>query len=275
VTAPGALALHIGNQSAFTAPLLVPFEFALKHGFGAFEWFPDRKPDGSGWAPADLTAGQRQELRARARDAGMRLSVHAPIEADPLRPGSGRDVEESLRLAIDLGAGLLNIHFSDPRRTEELAGALVPLIPRCAISGVKLAIENVPATSPEDFNRLFALLPRIGSNSGATVGMCLDIGHANLHEATRNNYIGFVDRLRAEVPIIHLHLHENHGDRDSHLVLFTGPAGRDPTGPVLLLDRLRQRGYEGNAVLEQWPSPPELLVQARDRLVSLLPGGRK
>jgi sugar phosphate isomerase/epimerase len=272
VIPPGELTLHVGNQSAFSAPMLLPFEFAVKHGFGSFEFFPDKRPDGAGWAPAELAGPQRQAIRARARDAGLRLSVHAPLEADPLRPGSGRDVEDALRLAIDLGAGLLNVHFSDPARTEELATALVPLVQRCAISGVRLAVENVPATSPEDLNRLFELLPRIGGN-GPTVGVCLDVGHANLHAATRNDYIGYLDRLRPEVPIIHLHLHENHGEDDSHLPLFTGPAATDPTGVILLLDRLRRRGYSGNAVLEQWPQPPELLVAARDRLVAMAQGG--
>jgi sugar phosphate isomerase/epimerase len=193
------------------------------------------------------------------------------LQADPLRPGSAREIEDGLRLAVDLGAGLLSIHFSDPRRVEDLADALPPLIQRCSISGVKLAIENVPATSPEDFNRLFSLLPRQGASPA--VGMCLDIGHANLNRETPNDYIGFLDRLRPEVPIIHLHLHENFGDRDSHLVLFTGPAGKDPTGIVTLFERLRQRGFDGNAVLEQWPSPPEMLVTARDRLLALVQGG--
>lgn len=264
--------LRVGNQSAFSAPLCAPFEFAVRHGFDAFEWFPDKRADGAGWGCADFGPTLRQEVRARARDSGIRLSVHAPIPADPLRAGSSRDLEESLRLAVDLGAGLLNIHFSDPKRVEELASVLPPWIQRCAISGVRLAIENVPATSAEDFNRLFALLPRQGPGP-ARFGMCLDIGHANLNPLSRNDYVGFVERLRPEVPIIHLHLHENHGDQDNHLVLFTGPSGKDPSGLVSLFGRLRRRGFDGNAVLEQWPNPPELLVAARERLLTLVQEG--
>jgi sugar phosphate isomerase/epimerase len=264
--------LRIGNQSAFSAhPLTLPFDFAVQHGFDAFEWFPDKRSDGAGWVIADLSAAQRQTLRARARDAGIRLSVHAPVQVDPLRPGANKELDESLRLAVDLGAGLLNIHFSVPQQVEEYAAAVGPLIQRCSISGVKLAIENVPATSPEDFNRLFALLLRSPPrNSEPVVGMCLDVGHANLHAQTRNDYIAYIDRLRLEVPILHLHLHENHGDQDSHLVIFTGPAGQNPAGVLALLDRLRQRNFMGNVILEQWPQPPELLVSARDRLLELV-----
>jgi sugar phosphate isomerase/epimerase len=262
--------LRVGNQSAFSAsPLTLPFDFAVQHGFDAFEWFPDKRLDGAGWVAGDLAPAQRQVLRGRARDAGIRLSVHAPVHADLLRSGSGKDLEDSLRLAVDLGAGLLNIHFGEPRRVEEFAAAVGPLAHRCAISGLKLAIENVPATSPEDFNRLFALLGRNGSRE-PVVGMCLDVGHANLHLGTHNDYVGYVDRLRPEVPIVHVHLHENDGTTDSHQVIFTGPSGRDPTGIQTLLDRLAQRGFAGNVILEQWPVPPEELVRARDRLMEMV-----
>lgn len=263
---------RIGNQSAFSAiPLTRPFEFALANGFEAFEWFPDKRPDGAGWVCADLDAATRLEYRDRARDAAIRLSVHAPVSADPLRPG--RELDDSLKLAVDLGAGLLNIHLTDPRRLEDYASAVLPLMQRCSISGVKLAIENTPYTSPEDFNRLFALLPRTARN-GPAVGMCLDIGHANLHAATHNDYIAYLDRLSPEVPIVHAHLHENHGDRDSHLVLFTGPAAEDPSGVTALIARLRDRGFDGSLILEQWPTPPEMLLTARDRLNSLIADSR-
>jgi len=261
------LSLRIGNQSAFSAsPWTLPFDFALQHGFDAFEWFPDKKPDGAGFAAGDVSPSQRHELRARARDAGISLSVHAPIHADPIR--HPKDLDDSLRLAVDLGAGLLDTHLEDPAHVEEFAQALLPLVQRCSISGVKLAIENTPRTSPEDVNRLFALLPR-SRNGEPHVGLCLDVGHANLNASTRNDYLAFFDRLSAEVPIIHLHLHENHGDRDSHLVLFTGPAGRDPAGVIGLLDRLTMRNFSGNAILEQWPQPPELLLAARERLAEM------
>jgi sugar phosphate isomerase/epimerase len=263
--------LRIGNQSAFSAnPLTLPFDFAVQNGFDAFEWFPDKQASGAGWLIGDISSSQRQNLRSRARDAGISLSVHAPIHAEPLRPGANKDLDDSLRLAVDLGAALLNIHFSVPRQVEEYAVAVQPLVQRCSISGVKLAIENVPGTSPEDFNRLFALLARSAPKGEPVVGMCLDVGHANLHAETRNDYIGYIDRLKPDVPIIHLHLHENHGDRDSHLVIFTGPAGQDPAGVRALLDRLAQRNYTGNVILEQWPQPPEMLVRARDRLLELV-----
>jgi sugar phosphate isomerase/epimerase len=263
--------LRVGNQSAFSAtPLTLPFDFAVQHGFDAFEWFPDKRPDGAGWTMAELTSAIRQNLRGRARDAGISLSVHAPVHAEPLRQGGGKDLDESLRLAVDLGASLLTIHFGDPRRVEEFVAAMLPLIQRCAISGVKLAIENGPAAAPEDFNRMFSLLSRSAPRGEGVVGMCLDIGHANIHASTHNDYIGYLDRLRPDLPIIHLHLHENDGDQDSHLVIFTGPASRDPSGVGALVERLERRDFAGNVILEQWPQPADQLTWARDRLVEMV-----
>jgi hypothetical protein len=71
------------------------------------------------------------------------------------------------------------------------------------------------------------------------------------------------------VPIVHWHAHENWGDRDSHLTLFTGPSARDEAGLRGLVRRLVRRGFCGSVVLEQWPQPPGLLVEARDRLRAL------
>src|SRR5208283_760872 len=88
--------------------------------------------------------------------------------------------------------------------------------------------------------------------------------------ATHNRYLEFVDRLDSRVPIIHAHLHENWGDADTHLPLFTGPAGRDDSGIRGLIERLRHRDFSGSIILEQWPDPPSLLNQARDRLLALL-----
>jgi sugar phosphate isomerase/epimerase len=102
------------------------------------------------------------------------------------------------------------------------------------------------------------------------VGLCLDVGHANLCPATRNDYVGFLDALDPALPIVHVHLHENWGDTDQHLVLFTGPAARDDSGLRALVARLKRRAYHGVFILEQWPEPPDLLVMATERLGRLL-----
>jgi len=92
--------------------------------------------------------------------------------------------------------------------------------------------------------------------------------------ATRNDYLRFYDGLEPRLPIIHLHLHENWGDADTHLPLFTGPATQNESGIRGLLARLRQRDFSGSMILEQWPHPPSLLNNARKKLLQLWDGSR-
>ncbi|MDR3638940.1 MAG: TIM barrel protein [Isosphaeraceae bacterium] len=262
--------VRIGNQTSYKAiPPERPFDYALARQFDAFEWFPDRRPSGQGWLTADLDDDRRREIRRRAVDAGVALSVHATLPADPLCAESHEEINRDLRLAEDLGATLLNIHMSQAGPPGRYAEGVAPLVRRCAGARIRLAIENTPADAPGDFNALFARLEEIADWPTGAVGMCLDIGHANLCAETRNDYLGYLDRLGPHVPIVHLHAHENRGDRDSHLPMFSGPAGEDPSGVEGLVIRLKRRGFCGCIVLEQWPDPPALLDRARDGLLRL------
>jgi phosphoglucan, water dikinase len=262
--------VSIGNQTSFAAArLLDPFEFALANDFRAFEWFPDRN-SGKGWEGRDLTEAQREQLRDTARERGVRFSVHARLQANPLETSAYFLLWEDLELARDLGARLMNLHLVQEQGIPAYLAALHPLLQRTVEAGLELSIENTPADSPELFNQLFEELHSLGSLPTDQVGMCLDLGHANLCSATRNRYLDFLDRLDPHVPITHVHLHENWGDRDAHLPLFTGPAAHDDTGIRGLIERLRQRRFAGSLILEQWPEPPALLTLARDRLARLL-----
>ena len=72
------------------------------------------------------------------------------------------------------------------------------------------------------------------------------------------------------MPIVHVHLHENRGDHDSHMMLFTGPAGENPLGIEGLARRLIERSYSGSIIFEQWPRPSSLLSMARNRLRAII-----
>jgi sugar phosphate isomerase/epimerase len=137
---------------------------------------------------------------------------------------------------------------------------------------LRVAVENTVWTGPDDFNVFFERLRQVHPKLFDRVGMCFDLGHANVCSQTRNDYLGFMDQLSPVVPIIHTHLHENHGDRDSHLPLFTGPSMLNPAGVAGFLERLRARNFDGCGILEQWPQPAQLLVEARDRLNELVGG---
>ncbi len=267
LSGPGRI--YIGNQSAFSAGRLMdPFEYALANRFDAFEWFPDRKPDGTGWDESDLTPALRSDIRQAARANSVRLSVHArvrPASVDgPAEPVAPADLE----LAQDLGAEVLVVHLPPEAGLPAFAPALAPSLRWAVAHGIRIAVENTPASTPDQFARLFAAVGKRAASELPALGVCLDVGHANLCVSTRNDYLGYLDRVDAQVPIIHVHLHENWGEADTHLTLFTGPSQHNPSVEALLR-RLRKRGYTGSFILEQWPTPPALLNHARDRLLEI------
>src|SRR5690349_16793663 len=100
--------LFIGNQTACSAATPVePFDYAVAQHFSAFEWFPDKKP-GAGWDEDDLDRACRESIRQTAQAAGIRLSVHAQWQANPLDAKSHPLLWKDVDLAHELGAVLLN-----------------------------------------------------------------------------------------------------------------------------------------------------------------------
>jgi phosphoglucan,water dikinase len=263
--------IRIGNQTAFSALTPIrPFEYAVESGFDAFEWFPDKKESGAGWEESELDAETRRDIRNTALEHDIRQSVHVPWQVNPLQPEARERLFEHLEFAQDIGASLLNVHLCTDDGIAFYMQSIIPLVKRLARVGIKLSIENTPLTGPGNFNELFRRFCNLGSAYTACVGMCLDIGHANLCEATRNDYLKFIDLLDPQVPIIHVHMHENYGDYDSHLPIFTGPAGKDALGIEGITERLKRRSFSGCIILEQWPQPPTLLNEARNRLREMI-----
>ncbi len=266
--------IRIGNQTAFSASrTMEPLEFAVEQGFRAFEWFVDKKigADGNpaGWDETDMDKQQREVIRRIGESHDILYTVHAPWQANPLHSRAERLLKRSIDFARDIGADLVNLHLYMDRGAEAYVEALTPVIAYAADGGVRLSIENTPLTGPSDFNDTFLCLDRLPVDTDH-VGMCLDIGHANLFSGTHNDYIRYIDELAPQIPIIHLHVHENWGDRDSHLTLFTGPARDNDKGIQACLERLRKRRFGGAMILEQWPQPPELLSAAERHLKRLM-----
>ena len=192
----------------------------------------------------------------------MRFSVHAPYAADPAAREGAAAIRRSIDFAGDVAAGVVNIHLfarsgraGVRRRPGPAAGGRAGRR-RAAEPGEHPRRPRRTTSTPSSASSRRCPRPR------ARVGMCLDMGHANLHAGTRNDYLRLRRPAGRHVPIVHWHAHENWGDRDSHLTLFTGPSARDDRGLRGLVRRLLRRGFRGSVVLEQWPHPPGLLVEA-------------
>ncbi len=266
--------IRIGNQTAFSAgESLAPLEFAVAQGFDSFEWFSDKKyyDDGTskGWDFSDMTPVERARIARIGKEKDILYTVHVPWQANPLYEQGPPLLMESIDFARDIGADLVNLHLYTEQGPEVFLERLSPVITHAVNNGVRIAIENTPETSPGDFRDFFTRLAR-SKFKDADVGMCLDIGHANLYEHTHNDFIRFIDELGPEVPIIHTHVHENYGDADRHMPLFTGPAKENDSGIRAFAERMERRGYQGAMVLEVWPQPLELLTQAEQRLRGML-----
>jgi sugar phosphate isomerase/epimerase len=260
-------AVRIGNQTSFSArPTFAPYHFCLAHNLTAFEWFSDG-PRHS-WTEADVDALSRRRLRAEADQHGVRFSVHAPIPATPFTSAGVQLLHTSIDFAADVAAEVVNTHILIDPSPAAFARALRPILDYATAKGVRISLENTPDIAPDHCNAVFAELARTPAVL-TNVGLCFDMGHANLYSTTRNDYLRYFDQLDAGIPIIHWHAHENWGDRDAHVPLFTGPAHRDDAGVRGLVRRLQMRGFAGNVVLEYWPSDPELLTMASERLAAM------
>lgn len=208
-----------------------------------------------------------EALGNRAAELGVRFSqAHAPFNGNIFIRGARPDAQfmeqyrEMTRRAITAASRLgvrwvvvhpltdtVNTEFDNAiqcRTNHEFYAEFVEL---AAQLGVGIAFENMsePADKPDlrrrygsDVDDLFAILD---SFEGAPVGICWDFGHGRISYTDQPRQLRRIgSRLKAT------HVHDNRGERDSHLIPFVG-------GNIkweLIMPVLREIGYEGDFVLE-------------------------
>lgn len=115
------------------------------------------------------------------------------------------------------GGGTVVVHTSFPAQDwypGRWAAFLSSLNELCDMvpSNVRFAVENTPSSS----GRTEVILDIALRYPPERVGVCLDLGHAHIEEE-----IGAA--VQAAAPrLLHVHAHDNRGDRDDHLVLGRG-----------------------------------------------------
>ncbi|THB76904.1 MAG: sugar phosphate isomerase/epimerase [Desulfobulbaceae bacterium] len=142
---------------------------------------------------------------------------------------------------------------------EQLAEALSVLVDYGKVLGVEIGIENI--NEPYSSAILPELLTRVEG-----LKFCLDTGHAHHYNVWDHYIVPFIDKICA------LHIHDNHGDKDEHLIPGDGTIDYLP-----LLKALRANGYNGYLGIEclqktsNYPGDhPELAVLIKKRMDSLL-----
>ena len=92
--------IRIGTQSAASAAtILAPFQYAVEHGFEAFEWLPDKNESGAGWEEKDVDAETRRYIRETSLKEDMHVSVHAPWHLNPSNPNHRERFSETIGFA--------------------------------------------------------------------------------------------------------------------------------------------------------------------------------
>ena len=158
----------------------------------------------------------------------LELQVHAPLSdiniasfSDRVREASVTEVIDTIRMAAGLEAKMVTFHpghFSpvaqlDPDRVRRLTRESALRIARAGREhGMPLAIENMPKMKMMAFQGPAGLLECI---EGTEVGVCLDVGHANT-TGNIEDFLALSERVR------NIHIHDNNGGWDEHLVLGTG-----------------------------------------------------
>lgn len=178
-------------------------------------------------------------------------------------------------LALELGGPLVVVHCAgiipegaavgeDQKhlRWTQLRKSAAELAEFGQTQGVRYALENLP---PYHFvgSDVSALCDLLRETSSPNVGMCFDVAHANLAGDPVQA------AATAAAHTIYVHICDNHGTSDDHLMPFTGKIDWSGFGRAL-----QAGGYDGVLMLEVFPSLDELRrlrdEGLRDKLDELL-----
>ena len=155
-------------------------------------------------------------------------SLHSPTErnipisiADPeriRRIDAMDEVKRALEVAERIPFQFLVQHIGhsreslDPRKLDAAFSSLEHLSVFAKQRGVTVAIENTPSelASPESLRQF------VKETHLRDVRFCFDIGHANLEPGVPEAF-----ELMRDL-VVTTHIHDNHGEKDEHLLPFEG-----------------------------------------------------
>jgi sugar phosphate isomerase/epimerase len=176
---------------------------------------------------------------------------------DAIHAAAVEEAERCLHVFADVGASLMNLHLDCRVPGHDIAfinrrnvRAIEQLLPAADRLGIRLMVEN---TEGDDADALAPVLDPL-----PTVGLHLDIGHANIRTAKSlapSLLARYADRL------LHVHFSDNKGRGDDHLAIGAGTVEwkREIRG-------LKAAGYDGTITLETFYGDSELIVYSRDKV---------
>lgn len=191
----------------------------------------------------------KDDIQNAINSYDMRFSVHAPFSdlnlasLNPrIRKSAIDQVREAIQISSELGIDIITIHpgYKSPLGVyfEEIflitdKESIKQLDKIGQEFNVTLALENMPKmwiSLCHDANQMMELVKE------TEIKLCFDIGHANISGTIK-------DIMGLKEDFANIHIHDNHGDRDYHLVL--GEGNIDIPGILTQLS-----GYKGDYIIE-------------------------
>ncbi len=179
-----------------------------------------------------------QRIRTLALEHRAGISLHVPFKVNisdvipVIRRSNIKYLLSCIDIAAAVGAQMITVHIGtfywfplahQTRRKalERFVENIGGILENCRNSGVRLALENVaPLPAWSDYHhlgdRIEDFIYIFGNVSSEYIGFCLDTGHAHLGEGTG----AYLRALGAH--LINVHLHDNAGNDDSHLMIGDG-----------------------------------------------------
>lgn len=218
-------------------------------------------------APQHFAYRSQEAIRGMAAalgDYGLGLhALHSPTERD-LSPGreSGvpisiceterirrldavDEIKRALEVAERLPFRYLVQHMghgrqmADPRKTDAAFSSLEHLCVFAKQRGVTIALEN----TPDELGAPGSLAQFIKDTHLHDLRLCFDLGHAHMDGAVEPGFEAMRDR------VVTAHMHDNHGEKDEHLLPYEGNMDWDAAfdalasspEPVALVLELKER----------------------------------
>ena len=195
--------------------------------------------------------------QAPSRESGSPISISDPERVRRLEAVD--EIKRALDLAECVPFPILVLHVAtsrdpdEPRRWDAAFNSIEHLALFAKQRGVTIALENTPGELPTPANlRRFLDQTRL-----TDVRFCLDVGHAHI-----GGGIGVaLESMRERV--VTAHIHDNHGEKDEHLLPFDGTidwpatlAALPPETPLTLELRAPEQ------LLGADPPEPAALIEA-------------
>lgn len=198
---------------------------------------------------------------------GSTVDISDPEEV--LRRSASMEIAREIRACSDLGVKTLIMHISGFKiddisaRMKQLRKSLDELLEIAEKEGVSLAAENLGVSMAK-----ILLKYALDMFDTPRLGLCFDNGHAELNREDYDILAHYSSRLYA------VHLHDNDGSRDLHMLPFEGSCDLPNLAAQLnKAERLCPITVESEVANSSYKSPETFLSQAResgDRFLEML-----